>query len=506
MSTAVQVGLPASKQGMDKVFRPDIVPFPEFNPIDNTSGVPSKLHNKKVWSKEDIDISLKDNCVYAWGPSDELREACPTVKKGEGVWLYDVEDRKYLDWSAGAVCANLGNSMPLEIKEAITEQMETAPFVYGDLAVTEVRAKLCSLLADISPGDLNGFIFANGGAEANECAIRMARRYTGRYKILSRYRSYHGGTTSTLAMTGDPRTWATDTQTTGFSKIMDPFPFLYSWGDNAEEASKQALNALHEQILMEGPSSIAAIFMESITGSNGWLLPHPTYMQGVRALCDEYGILMICDEVMTGFGRTGKLFGFQNFEGVVPDMFTFAKGVTGAFMPLSGVGMRDSVFDYFRDNAPMYGSTYSGHPLPVACGYAVVKYILEKDIPGYAKSMESKLAEGLDYLVRKHPSMKQGRVIGLAGGIDLGNLEGNSLMHMHEVHPAVGFLKKRLRENGLITLVRGHHMHCTPPLIISEAEIKEGITILDSVFSELDALLQESSTGEVPAVEAALKM
>mmetsp|Transcript_3918 Transcript_3918/g.5611 ORF Transcript_3918/g.5611 Transcript_3918/m.5611 type:complete len:519 (+) Transcript_3918:196-1752(+) len=487
----VQVGLPEANESIQQVFRHDNIPIPEFKARDNSAGSPNKLHEKKDWSKEEIDTAIKDNCVFAWGPSDPLREACPVIVRGEGCWLYDYEDKKYLDWSAGAVCTNIGNSMPAEIKAAIEEQMSVAPFVYGDLAVTEARAKLCSLLADITPGDLNGFLFASGGAEANEAAIRMARRYTGRYKILSRYRSYHGGTTSTLAMTGDPRTWATDTTITGFAKIPDPFPFSFSWGTDAEEQAKQSLNALHEQILMEGPSSVAAIFMESITGSNGWLLPHPSYMQGVRALCDKYGILMICDEVMCGFGRTGKLFGFQNFPGVIPDMFTFAKGVTGAYMPLSGVAMSDAVFDYFRTNPPSYGSTYSGHPLTVACGYAVVKYVIENDIPARAKSMEATLAEGLSRLVANHKSAKQARVIGLAGGVDLGGLDGSSLMQMHETHPAVGFFKNRLKEEGLITLVRGHHMHCTPPLIISEDEISYGIDILDKCFGDLDEFLED---------------
>mmetsp|Transcript_19768 Transcript_19768/g.31399 ORF Transcript_19768/g.31399 Transcript_19768/m.31399 type:complete len:516 (+) Transcript_19768:29-1576(+) len=490
----IQVGLPSSAEHIDQVFKHDYIPIPELKFKDNTSGQPSKLHDKESWSKAEVDEALEANCVFAWGPSNALRNACPTMVRGDGVWLYDNADKKYLDWSAGAVCSNLGNSMPKEVKEAMQEQMEAAPFVYGDLAVTEVRAKLCALLADISPGDLNGFIFASGGAEANECALRMARRYTGRYKIMSRYRSYHGGTTSTLAMTGDPRTWATDTQTTGFVKIPDPFPFSYSWGGDSETAAKKALDALHEQILMEGPESIAAIFMESITGSNGWLLPHPTYMQGVRALCDEYGILMVADEVMTGFGRTGQLFGFQNFPGVIPDMFTFAKGVSGAFQPLSGVGMSDKIFDFYRTNAPAYGSTYSGHPIPVACGYAVVKYILENDIPGHAKKMEATLAEGLARLVATHKSAKQARVIGLAGGVDIAGLDGSSLMKMHQTHPAAGYFKNRLKEEGLITLVRGHHMHCTPPLIISESEITTGIDILDKCFGDLDAFLQQDSS------------
>jgi len=203
---------------------------------------------------------------------------------------------------------------------------------------------------------------------------------------------------------------------------------------------------------------------------------------------------MIADEVMCGFGRTGELFGFQNFPGVIPDMFTFAKGVSGAFQPLSGVGMTDKIFDFYRTNAPAYGSTYSGHPIPVACGYAVVKYILENDIPGHAKKMEATLAEGLARLVATHKSAKQARVIGLAGGVDIAGLDGSSLMQMHQTHPAVGYFKNRLKEEGLITLVRGHHMHCTPPLIISESEITTGIDILDKCFGDLDAFLEKDSS------------
>lgn len=485
----MQVGLPAGEEIIDNVFRPDTLKTPEFRPRDNSAGTPSELHSQDAWTDAQCAEKMKESSVFAWGPSDALRPNCPPVARGDGVWLYGPNEEKYLDWSAGAVCSNLGNSMPEPVKEAIKEQMDSIPFVYGDLAVTTARAKLSSLLADICPGDLNAFLFASGGAEANECALRLARRYTGRYKIMSRYRSYHGGTTSTLAMTGDPRTWASDTQTTGFVKMADPFPFSYSWGATAEEAAQASVTALHEQILLEGPEAIAAIFLESVTGANGWLLPHPTYMQGVRALCDEYGIVMICDEVMCGFGRTGTLFGFQNFPGVVPDMFTFAKGVSAAYLPLSGVAMTDQMFDFFRTNPPAYGSTYSAHPMACATGYAVIKYILDNEIPAHVKKMESVLGAGLQRLVDKRVSAKQARVIGLAGGIDIAGINGDSIMHMHQTNDAVNYLKKNLRDNGLITLMRGHHLHCTPPLIINEAEINQGIDILDNCLEDLDKYL-----------------
>lgn len=192
--------------------------------------------------------------------------------------MYDHDGKEYIDWCSGAVCINLGHTMPPQIKEAIVEQLDRSAFIYGDIASTDVRARLCQLLKELSPGDLNGFFFASGGSEANESAITMAKRFTGRSKIMSRYRSYHGGTPSGLAATGDPRTWAVDTTQTGFIKIQDPFPFNFDWADNEEEAAARCLGALHEQILYEGPHNIAAIVLEMITGANGWLKAHPIFM------------------------------------------------------------------------------------------------------------------------------------------------------------------------------------------------------------------------------------
>jgi len=280
--------------------------FPTFNAVDNTDqskSINMERHNQEKWSDSDYDKAIKDNSVFSWGASDPLRDLAVHIDHAEGIYMYDSSGKKYIDWSAGAVCTNLGHTVPEKITEAVTKQMNEAAFVYGDLATHNPRAKLCSLLADVAPGDLNGFFFASGGSEANEAAIRIARRMTGRPKIMSRYRSYHGGSTSALAMTGDPRTWAVDSTASGFIKMQDPFPFNFEWDSDPEIASKKCLDALHDQILYEGPSSIAAIFLEAITGANGWLRTPDSFMQGVRALCDQYGILLVSDEVMNGFGR-----------------------------------------------------------------------------------------------------------------------------------------------------------------------------------------------------------
>lgn len=258
--------------------------------------------------------------------------------------------------------------------------------MYSDTASTDARAKLCSLLAEVFPGDLNGFYLASGGAEANEAAIRMARKYTGRQKIMTRYRSYHGATETTIAATGDPRSWVSDSHTSGIVKIADPFPFNFAWDDKDEEAGAlRCLGALHDQIIQEGAHNIAAIMLEFITGANGWLKPHRVWTEGVRALCDKYGIVLIADEVMTGFGRTGTFFGFQQYEGVLPDIVTFAKGVSGAYIPMSGVALRQPLYEHFYNNPSGIGNTYSAHPVACAVAYATIKYTLDKDICGHVR-------------------------------------------------------------------------------------------------------------------------
>jgi len=294
-------------------YTPNVVStIPKFHPKDNSTGtVDMARHKLAKWPVEEIKEAVTDAQIYAWGPTNFAKDRSVNVDRAEGIYVYDHSGKRYVDWCSGAMCSNLGHTMPEDIKKAIFDQIESVPFVYGDTMSSDIRARLCQLMKEISPGDLNGFFFTSGGAEANESAFNIARRFTGRPKIMSRYRSYHGGTPGALAATGDPRTWGVDHTQTGFVKMMDPFPFNWSWDENCEEkAAERCLGALHDQILFEGPHKIAGIILEMITGANGWLKMNQTFMQGLRSLCDQYGIMLISDEVMQGFGRSGKMFGF----------------------------------------------------------------------------------------------------------------------------------------------------------------------------------------------------
>lgn len=469
---------------------PVFVPSPNLpSTIPPLSERMSEKHKDKEWSKEQVEDALQKHTIFAWGASDATREGNVIAVRGDGVYMYDIDGNKYMDMSSGAVCTNLGNTVPAEVKEAVNKSMDKMGFAFGCLYSTESRARLSSLLADVVPGDINSFMFTSSGSEANECAMRMARRYTGRFKVFSRARSYHGGTATSLAATGDPRSWAVDNQSVGMVKMIDPYPFTFEWGPTEVDRVEKSLGVLHEQILTEGPKNIACILLESFTGSNGWLNPPQQYMQGVRALCDKYGIIMIMDEVMTGFGRTGKFFGFEHFDGVLPDIITFAKGSTSAYAPLGCIGLREPIMDFFRKNPSGYGSTYTAHPLITAVGEAVIKYTIENDVLGNVERVAPLYASLLQDLAFKHPCVKAARSIGLAGGFDLAGKDGNFLMDMHQTHPAIPFLKARLKDLGLITLIRGHFLHLTPPLIISEAEIKKAFAILDVALTDLDEFL-----------------
>ena len=348
----------ARAPGVNELYVPDVRPTrPALQPraapdVTTMDGVDARHWAKDEWSPEEVRDAAEEHCIFTWGASKPSLAWAPTIVRGEGIYLYDDAGREYIDWTSQAVCANLGHTVPPAVRDAVAKQLETIPFVYGGLGISPVRAKLAKLLAEICPGDINGFLFPSSGGEANEAAVRAARRFTGRQKILSRYRSYHGGSASTLTMTGDPRRWMAETNVGGFVHMLDPNPFSFAWGDDESSVVDRSLAAMEEQIMYEGPQTIAAVFLESIPGSGGVLIPPAGYLQGVRALCDKYDILLVLDEVMLGFGRTGKMFGFQNFDGVVPDIVTFAKGISGAYLPLSGVGMRQEIKEFFAECVP----------------------------------------------------------------------------------------------------------------------------------------------------------
>jgi len=464
-------------------------PLQELAPRQPAVGAAAS-HWEADWSESDLQRATEENVMLTWGPSGPAKDL-PRIVRAEGVYLYDDKGHRFLDWTSQAVCVNFGHTPPPEVVNAVMDQMQSVAYVYSGMGMVPVRSRLSKLMAEISPGDLNGFLFPCGGAEANEAAIRIARRYTGRHKVLTQYRSYHGGSASTLGATGDFRRWFTEMGVTGFVKIFNPQPLGFTWGNSDEEATKLCLQALEEQILLEGPASIAAIMLESVVGAGGVLVPPVGYMQGVRALCDKYDVLLILDEVMSGFGRTGELWAFEHFDGVLPDIVTSAKGLTGAFLPMSVVGVREKIRQWFLSNPLGWGATYQAHPVAVACAYECVKYTIKVQLPQHARAMQSVMLEEIHQIVDKHPSVKQGRAIGLFGCIDLKGADGGAIQPLTGPSPpAIVKFRQVLREHGLMALFRPPLLHCCPPLVIKEDELRDGFKKLSSALSTLDADLK----------------
>lgn len=377
-------------------------------------------------------------------------------------------------------------------------QASAIPFVYSGFGQSVPRIRLASLLSELLPGDLTGFLFPTSGAEANEAAIRMARRFTGKTKIINQYRSYHGGTTSTAQATGDfRRNFAEGSGgdgAIGFIKTMNPtHSHLFNFGSTDEQRTSQGLAYLEEQIIGEGPNTIAAIMLESITGSAGVYLLPPGYYEGVRALCDKYDILLIADEVMVGFGRTGKMWAFQHYDNVLPDIVTSAKGLTGAWMPLSMVSVRQKIKDFFETTPLGWGSTFHAHPMNTVVGYECLKLMLEIDLVGHvANNVAPVMRSEVDRLAAKFPSsIGQARAVGAFGCLDL--LDPRTGLPIQEVsgancsHPeAVATFKAQLRANGLYGFVRPPKFHCGPPLVITPEELKDGFARAERALEEYD--------------------
>ncbi|MDF2842980.1 MAG: hypothetical protein K0R00_1406 [Herbinix sp.] len=365
-------------------------------------------------SGEEIKNMQKEYCLQSWSKQKNINPL--PIEKAEGIYLWDYEGNRYSDMSAQLVNMNLGFGNKA-IAEAIKEQTDKYCYVspaYG----AEPRAKLAKKIIDLMPDNMGKVFFTNAGAEANENAVKMARMYTGRFKIFSRYRSYHGSSFGAGNLTGEPRRYPLEPGIPGFVKFFDPYLYREIVPFESEEAaSNYYIAKLREQIIYEGPASVAAIVIETVTGSNGILIPPKGYLPGMRALCDEFGILMICDEVMAGWGRTGKMFAFEHFD-VKPDMVTFAKGVTCGYVPLGGVVVSKSIASYFDDNLLSCGLTYSGHPLACAAGIACVNYYEEANILEHVNEVGKVLSEILLALKEKHPCVGDVRSIGLFSAVE----------------------------------------------------------------------------------------
>jgi taurine--2-oxoglutarate transaminase len=421
----------------------------------------------------------KQHSLYEWSAQSHV-DPIP-VAKAKGIYFWTPEGKRFIDFNSQLMCVNIGHGDPRVIK-AIQDQAATLAYANPFMA-TEVRAKLGQKLAQISPGDIDVFFFTNGGAEANENAIRIARLVTGRHKILARYRSYHGGTGASLTATGDPRRWAMEPGMPGIIHVPHPHKGL----QRGTLSGADALAEIEEIIMLEGPQTIAGFLMETVTGTNGIHVPPDGYLEGVRALCDKHGILLICDEVMSGFGRTGEWFAVDHWK-VVPDILVMAKGLTSAYVALGAVGIRRKIAEHFKDKVFYGGLTYNSHPLGCAAALATIAVYEEDKLIDRAKTMGQLMAKMLGELKAKHPCVGEVRSIGLFGIVELvkDRKTMEPLAPFNGSSPAMQALGKFFREEGLYTFVRWNTFFTNPPLCITEAELAEAFAIIDKGLYETD--------------------
>jgi taurine---2-oxoglutarate transaminase len=412
------------------------------------------------------------------------------IAGGEGRYFWDYAGNRYLDFSSQLINLNIGHRHPKVIK-AIKEQAERLPTIAPHFA-NDQRSEAARLIAEAAPGDLNRVFFTNGGTEANEHAVRMARLVTGRPKVLSAYRSYHGATTTAMHLTGDPRRWPNDTGAAGVVHFFPPYRYRSVFhAETDKQECERALQHVEQLIQLEGPTTIAAALVESIIGTGGVLVPPSGYLAGLRALCDRYGILLITDEVMTGFGRTGAWFAV-NHGGVVPDLLTFAKGVNSGYVPLGGVLISDRVAAEFQDRVYPGGLTSSGHPLACAAAVATITAMREENMVEHAAWLgEHVLGPGLREIAERHPSVGEVRGLGVFWAVELVRDRATREMLVPYAATAeqarpVTEVMATCKKRGLWPFANFNRIHVVPPCNTTEQEACEGLEILDDALSVAD--------------------
>jgi len=442
----------------------------------------------QIPDSEILPLSL-EHSFWTWSAQGKV--APIPVKTAKGVYFWDVDGKRYLDFNSMTMCVNIGHGDERVI-EAIVAQARELPYA-GPPMASRPRAALGKLLAEICPDGLDKFLFTLGGADANENAVKLARAYTGKHKILARYRSYHGATAGAMALTGDPRRLAWEPLLMpGVVHFLDPYRYrstFHRLNPDIPEAEfcQDFLNHLEEIIRFEGPETIAAILLETVTGTNGIIIPPDGYLAGVRTLCDRYGILLICDEVMSGFGRTGKWFAVEHWN-VVPDMMTMAKGLTSAYAPLGAVAMKAEIADYFEDQVFQSGLTYNAHPISLAAATANIQVMQEDRLVEHAAAMGPVLHRLLNDLGEQHSSVGEVRSIGLFGVIELvkDRQTKEPLAPYNGSSPQMVAVRKFCLDHGLYVYTHWHTVLVIPPLIISEAQLQEGFAVLDQALEIAD--------------------
>jgi taurine---2-oxoglutarate transaminase len=433
--------------------------------------MPTVTENTAMIGKEVVDLSRK-HTLYEWSAQSKV-DPIP-VARAKGIYFYTPEGKRFIDFNSQLMSVNIGHGDERVI-QAIKDQVETLAYANPFMA-TEVRARLGQKLAEITPGDIDTFFFTNGGADANENAIKLARFFTGRQKILARYRSYHGATAGAISLTGDPRRWAAEPGIPGVVHVLDPYHGI----ERGWESAESALAMIEETIQLEGPNTIAGFILEPVTGTNGVLIPPAGYLDGVRKLCDKYGIVMIADEVMSGFGRTGEWFACDHWK-IVPDLLCMAKGLTSSYLPLGAVGMRHHIAQHFQDKVFYGGLTYNSHPMGCAAALATIRVYEEDNLIDNAKKMGVVMKQLLADLQVKHPSVGAVRSIGLFGLVELirSRRTKQPMAPFNGTSDEMTALGRFFREQGLYTFVRWHTFFTNPPLCINEQQLREGFAIID---------------------------
>lgn len=447
----------------------------------------------EIPDSEILPLSLKHN-FWTW--SAQAHVSPIPITRAKGVYFWDADGKRYLDFNSMVMCVNIGHGEERVIN-AIVDQARQLPFA-GPPMATKPRAVLGKLLAEITPGDLNRFLFTLGGADANENAIKLARAYTGKHKILTRYRSYHGATAGAMALTGDPRRLAWEPNLMpGVVHFLDPYRYrstFHRTNPNISETefSRDYINHLEEVITYEGSQTIAAVLVETVTGTNGVIIPPQGYLRGLRELCDRYNILLITDEVMSGFGRTGKWFAIDHWN-VIPDMITMAKGLTSGYAPLGAVAMRDEIANYFNEHVYQGGLTYNAHPISLAAAIANIEVLKSDSLIQRSETMGKTLHRLLVNLGEKHPCVGDTRSIGLFGVLELvkDRRTKEPIAPFNGSSPEMVQIRKYLLNHGIFIYTHWHTLLIIPPLIITEEQLEEGFSILDQALEIGDRAVKD---------------
>ncbi len=427
----------------------------------------------KLTAKEIVDLN-KEYTFFSWSNQGQVNPI--PVTKAEGVYFWDADGKRYLDLASQLVNENVGHQHPKVVK-AIQDQAAILAFVSPGMA-TEPRGLLGKKLAEITPGDLKKTFFALGGAEANENAIKIARQYTGRHKILARYRSYHGATHGAIALTGDYRRLPAEPAISGVVHFLDPYCYRCPFGWTKDTCHRECISHVEEVIQHEGPDQIAAIILEGVTGTNGLIVPPDEYWPRMREICDKYGILLISDEVMSGWGRTGEWFAVDNWN-VTPDIITTAKGITSGYVPLGAVIVSEKISKFFDSHMLSAGLTYNGHALACATALATIEVYEEEKIFENAKKVGKYLGEQLEDLKKKHVSIGDVRYIGLFTAMELvKNRKTKEPMDLTA-------LKNFLVSNGVYVFNFKNVLFIVPPLTITKEQLDEGLKLIDEGLAEL---------------------